>query len=107
MERMRDSLKKNPDYVAAVNDKQAAGAQVAALRAKGEDSPDQIMPLAQRGLEAGQQIAQIERAAIAKDPDVVSAKAHLAAAIAAHNAAQGGAAAQAAPAIPGAAASAK
>jgi hypothetical protein len=105
MQRLRDTLRKDPDYKAAVSDKQAAQSEVAALRAKGED--DQILTVAQRGLEAGQRIAQIEREAIAKDPDVISARAHLAAAVAAHNAAQGGAAAQGTVNIPGAAASAK
>lgn len=105
--RMKDSLRKDPDYLAALNDKQASQTQIAALRSKGDDSPEQILPLAQRGLEAGQQIARIERDASAKDPDVVSARANLAAAITAHNAAQGGAAAQGTVNIPGPAASAK
>jgi len=105
MERMRDTLRKDPDYKAAVSDKQAAQDQVAALRAKGDD--DQILPVARRGLEAGQRIAQIEREAAAKDPDVISARAHLAAAVVAHKAAQGGAAAEGTVNVPGASAAAK
>jgi hypothetical protein len=86
MGRLRDSLRKDPDYTAALNDKQAAQAQVTALHASGDASPEQVLPLAQRGLADGQRIAQIEREAIAKDADVIAARAHLAAAMAAHNA---------------------
>jgi hypothetical protein len=105
MGRLRESLKKDAGYKAALNDKQSAQAQVVALRAAGQD--DQILPIAQHGLEAGQRIAQIERDAIAKDPDVISARAHLAAAVAAHKAAQGGAVPQDAVNVPSPAASAK
>jgi hypothetical protein len=90
MGRVRESVRANPDCRAALQDKEGAEAEVSALRAKGEDNPDQILPIAHRGLEAGQKIAQIERDAAARDPEVIAAKARLAAAIRAHNAAQGG-----------------
>lgn len=93
--RLKETLKSNPAYTAALNDKQAAQDEVSALRAKGDDG--QVLAVAQRGLEASQRISQIEREAIARDADVIAARARFAAALAAHSAARGGTAAQASP----------
>jgi hypothetical protein len=84
MTRLRESLKKHPDYAAALAEKQAATAATEALRARGEGSPDQLLPAARRGLEASQHVTAIEREAAARDPDVVAARARMTAAIAAH-----------------------
>jgi len=86
---VKRSLKSNSDYMAAMSAKQAAKEEAAAYREKGDGAvPGDLVSIAQRGLDAGTKMTAIEREAMAKDPNVVAARARLDAAIKAHNAAK-------------------
>jgi len=85
---VKKSLKSNSGYMAALAAKQEAKDEATAYREKGDGVPGDIVSIAQKGLEAGKKITAIEREAMAKDPTVVAARARLADAIKAHNAAK-------------------
>ncbi|HET6249184.1 MAG TPA: hypothetical protein VFE47_15930 [Tepidisphaeraceae bacterium] len=83
----------NPQYRAAVAQKQAAQARATALHEQG--APDaETFAAAQDDLAASTTIARIERAAAAGDPTLVNARAHLQAAAAERQGLQNGVRAQ-------------
>ena len=94
--RVRQSLKDNADYTSAVTEKKAAEAQADAVRAGLGDAGNsrgdlaEMFPIAQRGLEAGRKVRQIEAEAMAADPQLTQAKARVQALIAVRKSVQGG-----------------
>lgn len=83
---LRGTLQSQPDYAAAEAQKQQASEDAATFHEKGETGVGDISEIAARGLAASKTISQIERAAMANDPAVQKAKAHLKDALAAQSA---------------------
>jgi len=110
--RVKQALKDRPDYRAALAEKQAADRQALAMRA-GLNDPDNaqgnladVLPVAQRGLDAAAKMRRIEAQALAADPQVAEARARVQALVALRRSIKGGVAAPppgvapAAPALP-------
>jgi hypothetical protein len=85
VDHLKETLKDNPAYKAAVEEKRVARLEAAAMHEKSDVQPVDALKAAQRGLDASKRISEIEKAAMAKDDRVVAARARLDAALAAHN----------------------
>ncbi len=82
MTNLRATLSAQPDYAAALTEKQHASEEAAAFHEAGSTGGGDISEIAARGLTASKTLSQIERTAMANDPAVQAAKAHLKAALA-------------------------
>ena len=77
-EKVTDKLKQSPDYQQALQRKMADAAKVSANKAADPTaSPEKAEPAAQAKLDAAKTVSDMEREALAADPQAVSAKSKL------------------------------
>jgi hypothetical protein len=75
--RIERSLSGRADYQAAVAEKQAAEELADQIHSAGDVSPEQMMPIALRGLNAGKLITRLQTQALTTDPQWLNARARL------------------------------
>jgi hypothetical protein len=74
-QRVTDKLKQSPDYQKALQNKNADAAKVSSLKASDPTvSPEKAAPAAQAKLEAAKSVSDMQREALASDPQAMAAK---------------------------------
>jgi len=75
--RIEATLSARPDYQTAMAQKQAAEELANQMNASGNYSPAEMTSIADRALEAGKQITQLQTQALSTDPQWLTARARL------------------------------
>jgi DNA repair ATPase RecN len=68
-----NNLSSNPDYIAAITDRDKTAADLSQARASGDTSPDDLGPLAYAAMAANAKVGKLQDAAQAADPTVMAA----------------------------------